>query len=128
MVRSIVNALSAVIIWVSYLGMLAWSMDRLDGWTIGLAFVLMMPAIAITGMILGAFTSSNSSENQATAKLSAEELEKRKRSRLDEVLRELSDEDLVRLRKRLSTGDISEDNLYEMMVGDDGELLYKNAR
>ncbi len=48
--------------------------------------------------------------------------EKRKRDRLDAVLRELSDADLVRLRQRLSTGEINDDVLYRELVGDDGEF------
>ncbi len=49
--------------------------------------------------------------------------EKRKRERLDTVLRDLSDEDLIRLKRRLEDGVIDDEVLYERMVGDDGELV-----
>ncbi len=52
--------------------------------------------------------------------------EKRKRERLDTVLRDLSDEDLVRLKRRLEDGVIDDDVLYEQMVGGDGELAHRN--
>ena len=48
-------------------------------------------------------------------------MEKRKRERIDTVLRDLSDDDLHRLRARLSTMD--DDDLEEQLLGDDGELL-----
>lgn len=60
-------------------------------------------------------------ENNASA---MESTEKRKRDRIDAVLRDLSDDDLVRLRERLATGHIDDDLLYDRMVGDDGELAY----
>jgi hypothetical protein len=55
-------------------------------------------------------------------------LEKRKRERLDSVLRDLSDEDLLRLRQRLNDGTINEDALEEGLIGEDGELLYQEKR
>jgi len=51
--------------------------------------------------------------------------EKRKRQVLDEVLRDLSDEDLVRLKHRLQDGVIDDDVLYERFTGDDGEYMEK---
>ena len=48
-------------------------------------------------------------------------MEKRKRERIDTVLRDLSDDDLHRLRTRLSTMD--DDDLEQQLIGDDGELL-----
>jgi hypothetical protein len=50
-------------------------------------------------------------------------LEKRKRDRIDSVLRDLSDEDLLRLRQRLNDGIINDDSLEEQLIGEDGELL-----
>jgi hypothetical protein len=51
-----------------------------------------------------------------------EDHEKAKRERLDSVLRDLSDSQLQRLRERLSTGEITEEQL-GYMLGDDGELV-----
>lgn len=51
-------------------------------------------------------------------------LEKRKRERIDSVLRDLSDDDLLRLRERLVDGTVGDDMLEEQLIGDDGELMY----
>lgn len=53
---------------------------------------------------------------------SAEQLEKRKRERIDAVLRDLSSEELHRLKQRLTDGTVDDDLLYDQMVGADGEL------
>jgi hypothetical protein len=50
-------------------------------------------------------------------------VEKKKRERIDSVLRDLSDEDLLRLRRRLLDGTIKDYALEEALVGEDGELL-----
>jgi hypothetical protein len=50
-------------------------------------------------------------------------LEKRKRDRLDSVLRDLSDADLLRLRQRLTDGTINNASLEDAIVGENGELL-----
>lgn len=55
-----------------------------------------------------------------------ESVEKRKRERLDTVLRDLSNDDLIALRERLQDGTIDDEILYEQMVGDDGELMQMN--
>ena len=43
--------------------------------------------------------------------------------RLDTVLRDLSDEDLMMLRKRLQEGSIDDGVLYDRLIGDDGEIV-----
>ncbi|MGB7338496.1 MAG: hypothetical protein WBC91_06350 [Phototrophicaceae bacterium] len=55
-----------------------------------------------------------------------QQTEKRKRQALDDVLRDLSDDDLVRLRQRLSDGSIDDEILYDQLVGDDGESIRYN--
>lgn len=51
-------------------------------------------------------------------------IEKAKRERLDKVIRELSSEELIALKRRLSDGTIDDDLLYERMtLSDDGELM-----
>ena len=62
------------------------------------------------------------------AKPETESVEKRKRERLDSVLRELSNDDLIELRRRLQDGTIDDELLYEQMVGDDGELVMHKAQ
>lgn len=54
-----------------------------------------------------------------------DELEKAKRQRIDNLLRDLSDDDLVALKQRLSDGDVSEDTILDF-IGDDGELVTRS--
>ena len=55
--------------------------------------------------------------------------EKVKRERIDGVLRDLSNEELVALKKRLADGTMNDDLLYERMsLSDDGELIAMNDR
>jgi hypothetical protein len=70
------------------------------------------------------------SVRQAKPKAVAElnSIEKRKRDRLDTVLRDLSDADLLRLRQRLLDGTINDDALEDHLIGEDGELLYQEKR
>ena len=56
-------------------------------------------------------------------KTETDSVEKRKRERIDTVLRDLSSDDLIALRQRLGDGTIDDEILYEHMVGDDGELM-----
>jgi hypothetical protein len=96
-------------------------MSQLGRWSILLAFVMMMPLIPIMGIMWGSFK-SDSSEKRDRAR-SSDAIEKRKRDRLDAVLRDLSDDDLRRLKQRLTDGTIDDEQLYDRLVGDDGELV-----
>jgi len=51
--------------------------------------------------------------------------EKRKRDRLDAILRDLSDEQLMALKLRLTEPDFEDEVSY--MLGDDGELITDQA-
>jgi hypothetical protein len=63
--------------------------------------------------------------SKALSSKQEDSIEKKKRDRLDSVLRDLSDEDLLRLKKRLSSGMIDDELLEEHIVGEDGELTHK---
>jgi hypothetical protein len=65
---------------------------------------------------------------KAVAVAELNSLEKRKRDRLDSVLRDLSDADLLRLRQSLLDGTVNDDSLEEHLIGEDGELLYQEKR
>jgi hypothetical protein len=52
----------------------------------------------------------------------ASTLEKSKRERIDTMLRDMSDEDLVELKERLSTGTITDENILDYLDSD-GELV-----
>src|SRR5688500_12239523 len=76
----------------------------------GLNVILLM---AIIGVVV----------HWAIGTLKLETVEKAKRDRIDSVLRDLSNEDLVRLKERLTNGTINDERLEEALVGEDGELL-----
>jgi type VI protein secretion system component VasK len=60
---------------------------------------------------------------QQTQTNPASDVEKRKRETLDNVLRDLSDEQLDTLRRRLQDGTIDDDLLERRIVGADGEFI-----
>jgi uncharacterized damage-inducible protein DinB len=51
--------------------------------------------------------------------------EKTKRRRIDNLLREMSDEELIELKQRLSDSDLSEEPIVNSL-GDDGELVRRS--
>lgn len=107
-----------IIMWISYLAIIYVAMTTLGAWAALIALVVMIPLVAAMGMIWNMF----GNENAHLAKANAE-TEKRKRERLDTVLRDLSNDDLVALKHRLQDGVIDDDLLYDEIVGDDGEFL-----
>lgn len=115
------RAAASTIMWLSYLGMVWFTTQSLGTWAILLAFVLMMPLMGAMGMMwsMGGKSHRNDS-NKAERKESSQE--KRKRERLDAVLRDMSSDDLMRLKQRLEDGIINDEILYNQIVGDDGEL------
>lgn len=121
----IARSIATVIMWITYLAMVwtAMTTGQLGAWAILLAFVLMMPLIPITAMMWGAIGNQS---HQHEKQVSLDEVEKRKRDRLDAVLRDLSDDDLLRLKRRLADGTINEGKLYDNLIGDDGELVDYN--
>lgn len=55
----------------------------------------------------------------------ASTLEKSKRERIDTMLRDMSDEDLVELKERLATGTITDENILDYLSSD-GELVNRS--
>ena len=80
-------------------------------------FVLSIPLMALSAMI-------RNTPHSVTVGNAAEDTDKRKRETLDNVLRDLSDEQLDRLRQRLSDGTIDDDVLERRIIGADGEFLH----
>jgi hypothetical protein len=111
--------------WLSYLAMIWFSFGQLGVWAILLAFVLMMP---LMGAMAFMWTGKAGERRDSTIKAEAGDLEKRKRERLDSVLRDLSDEDLTRLKEKLTDGSVDDELLYDRIVGEDGELQYKRVK
>jgi len=58
------------------------------------------------------------------AKTSGESTGNRKRDRIDAALHEMSDEELIELRERISTGEVSDATLYRELLGEDGDRIY----
>ena len=115
----VARSIASVLIWMGYLIgllLLGQSFD-LGGGVIALAFVLALPVIAMTVTMW----EHKSKEDEKSENSTSGDLEKRKRDRLDAILRELSDEQLAALKQRLSEPDFEDEVLY--MLGDDGELV-----
>lgn len=115
----VARAIASVVIWIGYLIgvlLLGQSFD-LGGGVIALAFVLALPVIAMTVTMW----EHKSAEDEKSEHSASGDLEKRKRDRLDAILRDLSDEQLAALKQRLSEPDFEDEVLY--MLGDDGELV-----
>ena len=87
-----------------------------------IAIVLAVAGLVGTGMLwnwgtVGMFTEMNVADKQH---------EKPKRDHIEKALKDLStlsDEELMILKQRLSTGEINDDMLHQYLVSDDGELV-----
>jgi hypothetical protein len=119
------KASATAVMWLSYLVMIWFSFSQLGVWSILLAFVLMLP---LMGGMAFMWTSKAGERREPMIQVNTGEMEKRKRERLDSVLRDLSSEELMRLKERLSDGSVDDEDLYERMVGDDGELQVKRSK
>lgn len=112
------------LIWITYLGGSVAAVMEMAGWGVLLAAILMIPAIVFTGLLWAWERISGIADQRMQAV--SEQGEKRKRERIDTVLRDLSDDDLLSLRERLTDGAIDDEALYDRFVGDDGELIYQH--
>lgn len=121
---------ASVLAWLTYLAMLWFTLPTLGTWIILFAFVLMLPLAIFMAMLWGGSSLFLSTENKGAQQQeqnnAKQDSEKRKRERLENVLRDLSNEDLIRLKQRLSDGIINDEVIYQRMVGDDGELVDYN--
>ncbi|MEM9955783.1 MAG: hypothetical protein AAF846_29560 [Chloroflexota bacterium] len=91
--------------------------DGIEAGHVWLGIILAGAGMGSTSFIWG---DGNKSDETETGEMQ----EKAKRDQIDAVLRDLSDEDLVRLKQRLEDGTIDDDLLYEhMTLTDDGELI-----
>ena len=84
--------------------------------------------LCIAGFLSTAVVWSKDNLEEPSA-LNMEAREKAKRERIDEVLRDLSNEELFALKQRLSDGAIDDDLLYQRMtLSDDGEIVPMERR
>lgn len=125
----IAKSVVTIFIWASYLGAVMYALEQIQLWAIALACIFMLPVI-FSGMVMWSPSVFASSDNEDSDKSGIEISmdignEKRKRERLDEVLRNLSTEQLETLRDGLSSGAIDDERL-RYMLDDDGELIERN--
>ena len=92
---------------------LAIFLSDLEGWLV-VIYAMMLGAGVLATLAMWEGSLGKSLVDQ-------ERTEKQKRERLDNVLRELSTQELQILRQRLSEGAITDDDLH-YLLGDDGEL------
>ena len=111
------------LIWITYMMGSVASVMEMAGWGVLLALILMIPAIVFTALIWSWERISGVSGNRMQSM--KEQAEKRKRSRVDSVLSDLSDEDLRHLRERLTDSEMADNRIFDH-VSDDGELVYRH--
>jgi hypothetical protein len=106
-----------IFIWLTTLGTfvatLAITIDELGAAIIPIVVFLFGAAIVTNGFIWQWGQQANNNQVEAQA-------EKRKRERLDSVLRNMSDDELLGLKRRLAEGDFGD----EPIIDDEGELIY----
>jgi hypothetical protein len=93
----------------------------------GLTVIHLAIAIVLIGAVVGMTGFLWRSSNFEASDLQEQYNEKAKRDRIESVLRNLSNDELTALKKRLSTGAIDDDVLYDYL-GDDGELVDYSKR
>ncbi|MCA9913568.1 MAG: hypothetical protein KC496_09480 [Anaerolineae bacterium] len=128
------RALTSIVLWLTAMGMIFYLLTL--NWILAFFItpMLLYGTFAVFALVWmdevdfgnGRFYRTRSAAREAESQEEEEE-EKRKRDRLDAVLRDLSDEDLLRLRERLSDGTVDDDLLYEQMIGTDGEFVRSRA-
>jgi hypothetical protein len=115
-----IKAIITGVMWLSYLAMLWFTLPQLGTWTILLAFVMMMPLMG--GMNFMWVGRREGRREKMTINRNVM-VEKRKREKIDSVLYDLSDEELMSLKERLLEGELDEDVLHKAIMHDDGEIL-----
>lgn len=93
------------------------------------AHVVLGIAMSIAAFLCSGLVWSWGEVSNVSAVAMMSESEKVKRERIDNVLRDLSSEELYALKQRLTDGTVNDDMLYEqMMLSDDGELISMERR
>lgn len=97
----------------------------LGGVVVPVLIFLLGAGVLVTGFIWNWGDGSLNGKKISTGDISDEFFSKRKRDDLDVMLRNLSDEELLRLRRRLSDGDLTEQMIYEELLSEDGKYKAK---
>lgn len=127
------RSLTSIFLWLTMMGMILYLLSL--NWVLATIItpMLLYGTFAVFALIWmeevdfgkGRFYRSQRTGAAEETDATEDDEEKRKRDRIDSVLRDLSDEDLHRLQERLSAGTINDDVLYQQLVGDDGEFVYE---
>lgn len=107
---------TVIVMWLSYVGTIVYLVNAIGVLTIPIAAIMMVPLIVMMNLMWGKSSQRSQDTMQGVAS------EKRKRQRIDTMLKDMSDEDLYQLRQRLQDGSADDDYLYNI-VGEDGELV-----
>ncbi len=107
-----------VIAWLGYLGVIVYLANTLGPVAIPFAAIMMVPLIVMMNFLWG-----DKKEENLASSAGMSQQEKRKRERIDNMIRDMSDDELYELRRRLQDGGYDDDYLYDRMVGDDGEIV-----
>jgi len=119
------QAIATAIIWVMLIAGIAlggvFLAEPLGEDVLGFFFMLLAAAVVCTGFVWdwgripGEGRRSRKQSELAEEIFASGQQEKRKRDRLGSALRQLSEEELIRLRDRISSGDIGDEELEEVL-------------
>lgn len=109
------------VMWLTYIVGIVYILNSFGIASVPIILFMSVALVAMSRIISG--TDDNDDERLRSSADDADNMEKRKRDRLDAVLRDLSDDELHRLQTRLQNGSIDDALLEKRIVGDDGELL-----
>lgn len=102
--------------WIAYLGAVIYLANLMGAVVIPVAAIMMVPLIVMMNIIA---KRDKVSHKMSSAKGTSK---KRKRKSIDNMIRDMSDDELYELRQRLQDGDFEEDEFYGH-ISDDGELV-----
>jgi hypothetical protein len=122
--NTVIRALVTGFMWLIYVGSIMAGTMSIGAVVIPLAVIFMFPLLAMSAFMWDLPTKIRDirlAERGINASATSD-VEKRKRDRLDTVLRDLSDRDLVRLKQRLAHRMIDDEDI-QYLLDDDGELV-----
>lgn len=111
-----------IVMMVGIIAASTFTISRLGPAVLGLVFLMVVPTIVVTGFI---WQWGAPFANQGMSSSNQEETEKAKRDRIEAVLRRLSDTQLQTLRERITSGELSDEDLSDML---EDEGRYKQKR
>lgn len=117
----VIRTLATGFMWLIYVTAVMVGAIEIGAIIIPLAVILMIPLLAMNAFMWD-FFGKMKELRMAKMGQSGEQAEKRKRNRIDKVLRDLSDDDLMQLKQHLANRDVEDDDL-AYMLGDDGEIV-----